>query len=53
MIGAEYVREVEPGEIVMIGADGVRSVKDQISVLPVSQFDDQLRYRIARSIYNN
>jgi len=33
--------------------DGVRSVKDQISVLPVSQFDDELRYRIARSIYNN
>ena len=26
---------------------------DQISVLPVSQFDDELRYRIARSIYNN
>ena len=33
--------------------DGVRSVSDQITVLPVSQFDDQLRYRIARSIYNN
>jgi len=33
--------------------DGVRSVDDQISVLPVSQFDDELRYRIARSIYNN
>ena len=33
--------------------DGVRGVKDQISVLPVSQFDDELRYRIARSIYNN
>ena len=33
--------------------DGVRSVVDQISVLPVSQFDDELRYRIARSIYNN
>jgi hyperosmotically inducible protein len=33
--------------------DGVRSVSDQISVLPVSQFDDELRYRIARSIYNN
>jgi hyperosmotically inducible protein len=33
--------------------DGVRSVKDQIGVLPVSQFDDELRYRIARSIYNN
>lgn len=33
--------------------DGVRSVNDEISVLPVSQFDDELRYRIARSIYNN
>lgn len=33
--------------------DGVRSLNDQISVLPVSQFDDELRYRIARSIYNN
>jgi hyperosmotically inducible protein len=33
--------------------DGVRSVSDQIDVLPVSQFDDELRYRIARSIYNN
>ncbi len=33
--------------------DGVRSVTDEISVLPVSQFDDELRYRIARSIYNN
>jgi hyperosmotically inducible protein len=32
---------------------GVRSVSDQITVLPVSQFDDELRYRIARSIYNN
>ena len=33
--------------------DGVRIVNDQISVLPVSQFDDELRYRISRSIYNN
>jgi hyperosmotically inducible periplasmic protein len=33
--------------------DGVRSVDDRISVLLVSQFDDELRYRIARSIYNN
>ena len=31
--------------------DGVRSVRDEIAVLPVSQFDDELRYRIARSIY--
>ena len=33
--------------------DGVRSVTDRIDVLPVSQFDDQLRMRIARSIYGN
>ena len=33
--------------------DGVRQVHDQISVLPVSQFDDQLRRRIARAIYGN
>ena len=33
--------------------DGVRSVDDRIAVLPVSLFDDKLRYRIARSIYNN
>jgi len=33
--------------------DGVLGVTNEISVLPVSQFDDELRYRIARSIYNN
>lgn len=33
--------------------DGVRSVRDNIGVLPVSSFDDQLRARIARSIYGN
>jgi hyperosmotically inducible protein len=33
--------------------DGVRSVRDDIAVLPVSTFDDQLRYRIARKIYGN
>jgi len=33
--------------------DGVRSVRNDIGVLPVSQFDDQLRARIARSIYGN
>jgi len=33
--------------------DGVRSVRDSIGVLPVSQFDDQLRARIARGIYGN
>ncbi|HEY7291627.1 MAG TPA: BON domain-containing protein [Vicinamibacterales bacterium] len=33
--------------------DGVMTVDDRITVLPVSTFDDQLRYRIARSIYGN
>ena len=33
--------------------DGVRAVRDEITVLPVSQFDDELRRRIARSIYGN
>jgi osmotically-inducible protein OsmY len=33
--------------------DGVRSVDDRIDVLPVSSFDDELRYRIARSIYTH
>ena len=33
--------------------NGVITVRDQITVLPVSQFDDELRYRISRSIYGN
>src|SRR4029079_15709299 len=33
--------------------DGVRDVRNQISVLPVSLMDDQLRYRIARAVYGN
>jgi hyperosmotically inducible protein len=33
--------------------DGVKAVRDEIGVLPVSQFDDQLRWRIARAIYGN
>ena len=32
---------------------GVNSVDNKISVLPVSQFDDELRFRIARAIYSN
>lgn len=32
---------------------GVRQVVNQIDVLPVSQFDEELRYRIARAIYGN
>ena len=33
--------------------DGVRSVKDDIDVLPVSTYDDDLRRKIARAIYGN
>jgi hyperosmotically inducible protein len=33
--------------------DGVVEVRDNVEVLPVSQFDDRLRYQIARAIYNN
>jgi len=33
--------------------DGVRQVVNKIDVLPVSIFDDELRYRIARAIYGN
>ncbi len=33
--------------------DGVRALHDDITVLPVSTFDEELRYRIARSIYGN
>ena len=32
---------------------GIREVHNRIDVLPVSQFDDELRYRIARAIYSN
>ena len=33
--------------------DGVESVENGIGVLPVSHFDDELRFRIARAIYGN
>jgi hyperosmotically inducible periplasmic protein len=32
---------------------GVTTVRNQIEVLPVSQFDNELRFRIARAIYRN
>lgn len=32
---------------------GVSEVDNRIEVLPVSQFDDELRFRIARAIYSN
>lgn len=33
--------------------DGVTAVRNQLTVLPVSIFDDELRYRISRAIYGN
>jgi hyperosmotically inducible protein len=33
--------------------DGVRSLRNDIGVLPVSQFDDELRFRVSRAIYGN
>lgn len=33
--------------------DGLLSVDNKIAVLPVSQFDDELRFRIARAIYRH
>jgi osmotically-inducible protein OsmY len=33
--------------------EGVREVRNQIHVLPVSASDDQLRYRLARAIYDS
>lgn len=33
--------------------NGVREVRNEITVLPVSQWDDELRFRIARAIYGN
>ena len=35
------------------GIDGVREVQNNIDVLPVSIYDDQLRHRIARAIYGH
>ena len=35
------------------GVDGVREVQNRIDVLPVSTFDEELRYKIARAIYRN
>jgi len=33
--------------------DGVRELRSDIAVLPVSQFDEELRYKISRAIYGN
>ena len=33
--------------------EGITSLDNKIAVLPVSQFDDELRFRIARAIYSH
>ncbi len=33
--------------------EGIYQVRNEVTVLPVSQFDDELRFRIARAIYGN
>ena len=33
--------------------DGVKELRNDVGVLPPSQFDDELRHRIARAIYGN
>jgi hyperosmotically inducible periplasmic protein len=37
----------------VLKVNGVASVQNKITVLPVSIFDDELRFRIARAIYGN
>jgi osmotically-inducible protein OsmY len=37
----------------VVEINGVRQVRNQIEVLPVSQFDDDLRLGISRAIYGN
>ena len=33
--------------------DGVRELRNEIDVLPVSSFDDELRYKVSKAIYSN
>jgi osmotically-inducible protein OsmY len=37
----------------VVALDGVKEVHNEVGVLPPSQFDDELRHRIARAIYGN
>jgi len=46
-------RVLEAVGAVVARVAGVRQVNNEIAVLPVSQFDDELRLRIARAIYGN
>jgi hyperosmotically inducible protein len=45
--------KAEDIERVVLRVPGVTAVRNRITVLPVSFFDDELRYRIARAIYGN
>ena len=40
-------------ERVVLRVPGVTAVRNRITVLPVSFFDDELRYKIARAVYGN
>ncbi len=37
----------------VVAVDGIVEVRNEIEVLPVSTFDNELRYRVARAIYGN
>lgn len=37
----------------VLAVDGIVRVRNEIEVLPVSTFDNELRYRVARAIYGN
>ena len=37
----------------VVALDAVKEVRNEVGVLPPSQFDDELRHRIARAIYGN
>ena len=50
-LSAELTEERHRRRIAKI--DGVVGLRDEITVLPVSTFDDELRFKIARSIYGH
>ena len=46
-----YKRDDIAGRVADV--EGVKEVRDNIEVLPVSSFDNELRWRVARAIYGN
>jgi len=40
-------------ERIVLRISGVRSVENRLEVLPLSPFDDEIRYRVARAIYKD